>query len=98
MSCKIITKIYLYYFDPLKPHLYSKTEVYRYTLFFLILLKNKDCGYSLELPWWGGSNEYPQSMFWAEMWKISEFLPENFQFLVGKLLMYLKKHVFVMWK
>ena len=29
--------------------------------------------YSLEPPRWGGSNEYPQSMFWAEIWKISEF-------------------------
>ena len=27
------------------------------------LLKNIDCGYSLELPRRGGSNEYPQSMF-----------------------------------
>ena len=27
------------------------------------LLKNIDCWYSLELPQWGGSNEYPQSMF-----------------------------------
>ena len=51
-----------------------------YTLFFLFLLKNIDCGYSLEPPRRGGSNEYPQSMFWAEMWKISEFLSENFQF------------------
>ena len=24
---------------------------------------NTDCGYSLELPRWGSSNEYPQSMF-----------------------------------
>ena len=28
----------------------------------------------LEPPRGGGSNEYPQSMFWAEMWKISDFL------------------------
>ena len=31
------------------------------------------CGYSLEPPRRGGSNEYPQSMFWVEIWKISEF-------------------------
>ena len=31
--------------------------------FFLLLLKKTDCGYSLELPHWGSSNEYPQSMF-----------------------------------
>ena len=40
-----------------------------------------DCGYSLEPPRRGGSKEYPQSMFWAEIWKISVFLSENFQFL-----------------
>ena len=32
--------------------------------------QNIDCGYSLEPPHWGGSNEYPQSMFWAEIRKI----------------------------
>ena len=28
-----------------------------------ISAQNIDCGYSLELPGWGGSNKYPQSMF-----------------------------------
>ena len=32
--------------------------------------QNIDCGYSLEPPRRGGSNEYPQSMFWAEIRKI----------------------------
>ena len=31
--------------------------------------QNIDCGYSLEPPRRGGSNEYPQSMFWAEIRK-----------------------------
>ena len=31
--------------------------------FFHISAQNIDCRYLLELPWWGGSNEYPQSMF-----------------------------------
>ena len=31
--------------------------------FFHISVKNIDCGYSLEPPRRGGSNEYPQSMF-----------------------------------
>ena len=57
---------------PLNPLLYSKTGVYRGIHFFLFLFKNIDCGYSLEPPRRGGSNEYPQSMFWAEIWKISE--------------------------
>ena len=30
---------------------------------FHISAQNIDCGYLLELPWWGNSNEYPQSMF-----------------------------------
>ena len=30
---------------------------------FHISAQNIDCGYSLELHWWGSSNEYPQSMF-----------------------------------
>ena len=69
-----ITKTYLFNFDPLKPHFYivkrGFTGVY---IIFLIFAQNIDCGYSLEPPRRGGSNEYPQSMFWAEIWKISEF-------------------------
>ena len=30
---------------------------------FHISAQNIDCGYSLEPPLWGGSNEYPESMF-----------------------------------
>ena len=30
---------------------------------FHLSTKNIDCGYSLEPPRWGGSNEYPNSMF-----------------------------------
>ena len=37
--------------------------VYRVQIIFLILLKNIDCGYSLEPPRPGGSNGYPQSLF-----------------------------------
>ena len=48
---------------PLNPLLYSKTGLQGYTLIFLFLLKNIDCGYSLEPPQRGGSNEHPQSMF-----------------------------------
>ena len=35
-------------------------------------------------------------MFWAETWKISEMLSENFQFLEVKFSIYLNKSVFVM--
>ena len=55
---------------PLTPHFYivklGFTGVY---FFFLFLLQNIDCGYSLELPHWGGSNLYPPSMFWAKIRK-----------------------------
>ena len=60
----IITKTYLYKFDPLKPHFYivklGFTGVY---IIFLISGQNIDCGYSLEPPRRGGSNKYPQSIF-----------------------------------
>ena len=49
---------------PLKPHFYKvKLGFAGVYLFFLFLLQNIDCGYSLEPPRRGGSNEYPQSMF-----------------------------------
>ena len=62
MSMKII---------PLEPHFYKEklgfAGVYRgmqgYTYFFLFLLQNIDCGYSLEPPRRGCSSVYPQSMF-----------------------------------
>ena len=33
---------------------------------FLMFAQNIDCGYTLEPPRRGGSNEYPQSMFWSK--------------------------------
>ena len=102
-----IAKIYLYNFDPLKPHFYIvKLGFTGVCFFFLFLLKNINCEYPLEPPRWGGSNGNrlgeavltgtPQFMFWAEIWKISEFLSENFQFLVVKFSIYLNGSVFVM--
>ena len=49
--------------------------------FFPISAQNIDCGYSLELPRRGGSNEYPQSMFWAEIGKIT-YTPVNPSFTI----------------
>ena len=37
---------------------------------FYTSAQNIDCGYSLEPPWRGGSNEYPQSMFFSRNKKI----------------------------
>ena len=62
-NCTIITKTYLYNFDPLKPHLYIvKLGFTGVFIIFLISAQNKDCVYSWEPPRRGGSNEYPQSM------------------------------------
>ena len=35
-------------------------------IFFLIFAQNIDCGYTLKPPRRGGSNEYPQSMFFSK--------------------------------
>ena len=94
------TRLYNYNFEPLKPHFYIVKLGWRlqgYTLFFLFLLKIIDCGYSLEPPRRGGSNEYLQSMFWAEIRKkYQKFLSENFQFWEEKFSIYLDRRVFVM--
>ena len=59
-----ITKTCLYIFDPLKPHFYIINLGFTgVCIIFLFLLKNIDCGYSLEPPRRGGSNEYPHFMF-----------------------------------
>ena len=61
-------------------------------LFFLFLLQNIDCGYSLEPPRRGGSNEYPQSKFWSKKKeKYHNFSAKNFQFLK------LKKSLYIAW-
>ena len=64
ISSTTITKTCLCNFDPLKPHLYivklGFTGVY---IIFLISAQNIDCGYSLEPPRWGGSNEYHNLYF-----------------------------------
>ena len=75
----------------------TKTNLFKYTenfttkknenfqiknlIFFLFLLKNTDCGYSLEPPWRGGSNKYPQFMFWAEIRKLM-YTPVNPTFTI----------------
>ena len=41
--------------------------------FFQISAQNIDCGYSLEPPRRGGSNEYPQSMFLSRNKKINVY-------------------------
>ena len=45
-----------------------KNENFQYKMFaiFLIFAQNIDCGYTLEPPRRGSSNEYAQSMFWSK--------------------------------
>ena len=50
---------------------------------FLIFAQNIDCGYTLEPPRRGGSNEYPQSMFWSKN-KKSRYTPANPSFAIYK--------------
>ena len=67
--------IWMFYMSPheektyLQPHnkfYHQKNEKFhrhKNSDIFHISAQNKDCAYSLEPPRWGGSNEYPQSMF-----------------------------------
>ena len=48
---------------------------------FHISAQNIDCGYSLEMPHWGGSNEYPQSMFLSGN-KKNKYTPVNPSFTI----------------
>ena len=48
---------------------------------FLIFAQNIDCGYTLEPPRRGGSNEHPQSMFWIKN-KKSRYAPVNPSFAI----------------
>ena len=50
---------------------------------FLIFAQNIDCGYMLEPPRRGGSNEYPQSMFWSKN-KKNRYTPAYPSFATSK--------------
>ena len=50
-------------------------------IFFNILAKNIDCGYTLVTPQRGGTNEYPQSMFWNKN-KKNRYTPVNPSFTI----------------
>ena len=52
-------------------------------IFFLIFTQNIDCGYTLEPPRRGGSNEYPQSMFWSKN-KKNRYAPAYPSFFIIK--------------
>ena len=70
---------------PLKPHFYIVKLGYAGVyLFFLFLLQNIDCGYSLEPPRRGGSNVYPQSMFWSKNKKNIKVFVAKFSIFTAK--------------
>ena len=93
----LITKTCLYNIDPFKPHFYRiKLGFTRVYIIFLFLFKNTDCGYSLEPPLQGDSNEYPQSMFEQKYEKYQSFLSKKFQFLEVEFSIYLNRRVFIM--
>ena len=56
---------------------------------FLIFAQNIDCGYTLELPRRGGSNEYPQSMFSSKN-KKNRYTPKGYSLHGHVFLMYTK--------
>ena len=81
-----ITKTRLYNFDPLKPHFYivklGFTGVY---IIFLISAQNIDCGYSIEPPQRGGSNEYHNVCFEQKYEKYQSFFIWKFSDFGGKI-------------
>ena len=80
-SGPILTKLGMKH--PLRKHAHAilrekigcKNENFHRKIFdiFLIFAQNIDCGYTLE-PRRGGSNEYPQSMFWNKN-KKNRYIP-----------------------
>ena len=83
-------------FRSLRKHAYSnilkisppKTESFQIKIlivFFYISAQNIDCGYTLELPHRGGSNEYPQSMFLSRNKKnnVYPYKPQFYYIKVG---------------
>ena len=67
---------------------------------FHISARNIDCGYSLEPPRRGGSNEYPQSMFLSRKKKNNVYpcKPQFYYIKVGLRGSKLYRHVFVMFR
>ena len=90
-AINLITKTYLYNFDPLKPHFYiiklGFTGVYN---IFLISAQNIDCGYLLEPPLTSTHN----LCFEQKYEKYQNFLSEKLPLFVVKFSIYLNRRVF----
>ena len=76
MPIKIYRKFHL---QKLKIFKLKKTDIYH------ISAQNIECGYSLELPRWGSSNEYPQSMVLSRNKKnnVYPYKPQFYYIKVG---------------
>ena len=83
-------KFFLLFFSITKTHLFKYIKKFHHQKLivsdknsdiFHISAQNIDCGYSLEPPRRGGSNECPQSMFLAEIRKIM-YTPVNLSFTI----------------
>ena len=77
----------------------SKTENFQWKkmiFFSFFFAQNIDCGYTLEPPRRGGSNEYPQSMFWSKNKKKNRYTPVYPSFTIWGIRGYiLHGHVFL---
>ena len=94
MTCTLITKTYLYNFDPLKPHFYIvKLGFKGVYIIFLISAQNIDCGYSLDEAVLTSTHNL---CFVQKYERYLSFLSENFQFLEINFSIYLNRLVFVM--
>ena len=86
VSKKFITKTRLYSFDPLKPHFYIVKL--GFTLVYIIFLISTQKHRLWVLVRTASSRRFlrvPQSMFWAEIWKISEIFIWKFPFFGWKI-------------
>ena len=81
LSITIITKSYLYNFDPLKPHFYIVKLGLAgvYIIFLISAKKNIDCGYSLEPPRLVLSRNMKNIRVF--IWKVFIIWWKNFQYI-----------------
>ena len=83
----LITKTYLYNFDPLKLHFYIvKLGFTRVYIIFLISAQNIDCGYSVEPPREAVLTSTHNLCFEQKCENKSEFLSEIFSVFGGEIL------------
>ena len=72
-SCRLQDLLIITKTCPCNKHRFFSIKIEHFQLekfFFIIFAQNIDCGYTLEPPRRGGSNGYPQSMFWSKIRKI----------------------------